>query len=228
MDRREGISFNIETEAHAEVARRIMEYDRGGRRAGAADVSPLIIVAAGRAADARTDGRSRARRLEGARHGNAKALLSPPMMRIIRTSISSPRTSIRRPATVTTWPRASASFRHGRSILSAARRRDLDRREAASELRNAMTERDAGGVLEALSNSARPSPEKISRSHLRRRSKASWHGRSSPLISFASAISRFFPGEGRALLGQSLEHAAGVALGDRIAQFVRGVRAGSR
>ncbi len=69
----------------------------------------------------------------------------------MRTSTSSPRTSIPRPAAPTTWPRAGASFRHGRSDFERDHGGIIStRRETANELRDAIAERDAGGVLEAL------------------------------------------------------------------------------
>jgi hypothetical protein len=66
-----GFGFNIETREHAELARRIMEFDALNQKGQAQqDCMHLsLIVAAGRAAHPRADGRSGARRLEGARHG---------------------------------------------------------------------------------------------------------------------------------------------------------------
>ena len=71
-----GFGFDIETEADAELARRIMEFDaRWQKRTCEQDCMHLSLSwRPGETADARTDGRSRARRLKALGMANAKAL----------------------------------------------------------------------------------------------------------------------------------------------------------
>ena len=148
-----GFGFNIETEAHAEVARRIMEYDARWQK-GQAQQDCMHLSLSWRPGEQPTR-----EQMEEAAHdalkalgmANAKALFVAhddedyAHVHIVASNIN--------PATGYRYDLAASQRKLSAWALDFEREHGgviSTRRETANELRDAITERDAGGVLEAL------------------------------------------------------------------------------